>query len=214
MFTSRRDQTKRRMMSYAADTLQRFALCLRLCDLNFVLLVSVFYFCFLFFFWVFLLVILLRVRFATPFVSVGPIDLLLALLFAIRMESWLQSCLSGLSGRAVRSLETRLRIQVQRVNSTSRTWHTLHNFLGKIHAVIITPAQTFLDVLKVSLRLLYESSFWGGYTWLSGLILPNTHTRYTRCTRCLRGGFLVYFLVEEKHSLTGFLFYWWHAWVW
>lgn len=98
------------MMSYAADTLQRFALCLRLCDLNFVVSLEFFSFLsFLLFCYVF------ELRFATPFAVSGPIDLL-ALLFAIRM-SWLQSCLSGLSGLELdreRSLAvSTARIQVQ-----------------------------------------------------------------------------------------------------
>lgn len=105
------------MMSYAADTLQRFALCLRLCDLNFVVSLE-FFFSFLscFFYYYTLFCYVFELRFATPFVVSGPIDLL-ALLFAIRM-SWLQSCLSGLSGRA-RAREREITRSLHCANSSS-----------------------------------------------------------------------------------------------
>lgn len=154
-----------------------------------------------------------ELRFATPFVVSGPIDLL-ALLFAIRM-SWLQSCLSGLSGlelelereRSLAVSTARIQVQLSCLLDSSRTSNALHNFSAKVHKFIRNSRTEFLNVLKVSLRLFYESSLWGGSTWFSGVVCqPHAHRVHPVSTRCLRGGFFVYFLVA-KYFLTGFLFY-------
>lgn len=111
------------------------------CQFRVFLVFSVFYY-FLLFCYVF------ELRLATPFVVSGPIDLL-ALLFAIRM-SWLQSCLSGLSGlelereRSLAVSTARIQVQLRRILDSSRTSNALHNFSAKVHKVIVTPARNSL----------------------------------------------------------------------